>query len=188
MRITANDRALPPDQGYEGGKYPKRKKRGIFRRLIGWCFLLAIWGFLAIAGYVGYVALKMPQASTWNIPQRPPNVRIIDRNGMLIANRGAMGGESLSLGEMSPFIPKAVVAIEDRRFYDHYGVDPVGIARAIVTNVTHRRGKQGGSTLTQQLAKNLFLSPDRTLERKVQEALLAIWLEHRYTKDQILEM
>ncbi|WLT08736.1 transglycosylase domain-containing protein [Bartonella apihabitans] len=157
-------------------------------RLIKWCFILAIWGAIAVAAYVGYVALKMPQASTWNIPQRPPNVRIIDRNGFLIANRGTTGGEALSLKEMSPWIPKAVVAIEDRRFYDHYGVDPIGIARAMVTNIIHSRSKQGGSTLTQQLAKNLFLSPDRTLERKVQEALLALWLEHKYTKDQILEI
>lgn len=191
MRLTDEDRALPP-QGGSGAKRgksrEKRKKHGPMFRLIKWCFILAIWGAIAVAAYVGYVALKMPQASTWNIPQRPPNVRIIDRNGFLIANRGTTGGEALSLKEMSPWIPKAVVAIEDRRFYDHYGVDPIGIARAMVTNIIHSRSKQGGSTLTQQLAKNLFLSPDRTLERKVQEALLALWLEHKYTKDQILEI
>ncbi|AQT41758.1 penicillin-binding protein 1A [Bartonella apihabitans] len=191
MRLTDEDRALPP-QGGSGAKRgksrEKRKKHGLMFRLIKWCFILAIWGAIAVAAYVGYVALKMPQASTWNIPQRPPNVRIIDRNGFLIANRGTTGGEALSLKEMSPWISKAVVAIEDRRFYDHYGVDPIGIARAMVTNIIHSRSKQGGSTLTQQLAKNLFLSPDRTLERKVQEALLALWLEHKYTKDQILEI
>ena len=191
MRLTDDDRALPPQRGSrsKGGKTRGTGSRhGFIFRLVKWCFVLAIWGAIAIAGYVGYVALRMPQASTWDIPQRPPNVRIIDRNGFLIANRGTTGGEALSLKEMSPWIPKAVVAIEDRRFYDHYGVDPIGIARAMVTNIIHSRSKQGGSTLTQQLAKNLFLSPDRTLERKVQEALLALWLEHKYTKDQILEM
>lgn len=191
MRLTDDDRALPPQRGSrsKGGKTQGTGSRhGFIFRLVKWCFVLAIWGAIAIAGYVGYVALRMPQASTWDIPQRPPNVRIIDRNGFLIANRGTTGGEALSLKEMSPWIPKAVVAIEDRRFYDHYGVDPIGIARAMVTNIIHSRSKQGGSTLTQQLAKNLFLSPDRTLERKVQEALLALWLEHKYTKDQILEM
>ena len=191
MHLTDDDRALPPQRGSrsKGGKTRGTGSRhGFIFRLVKWCFVLAIWGAIAIAGYVGYVALRMPQASTWDIPQRPPNVRIIDRNGFLIANRGTTGGEALSLKEMSPWIPKAVVAIEDRRFYDHYGVDPIGIARAMVTNIIHSRSKQGGSTLTQQLAKNLFLSPDRTLERKVQEALLALWLEHKYTKDQILEM
>ncbi len=89
---------------------------------------------------------------------------------------------------MSPYIPLAVIAIEDRRFYSHWGVDPLGLARAMFTNLTSGRMVQGGSTLTQQLAKNLFLSPERTLERKVQEVLLSFWLEQHYTKDQILAM
>jgi penicillin-binding protein 1A len=105
-----------------------------------------------------------------------------------MANRGATGGEALLLGEMSPYIPQAVIAIEDRRFYSHFGVDPIGLARAMVANLTAGRMVQGGSTLTQQLAKNLFLSPERTIERKVQEVLLSLWLEHKFTKDQILEM
>ncbi|MGL4404252.1 MAG: transglycosylase domain-containing protein, partial [Notoacmeibacter sp.] len=88
----------------------------------------------------------------------------------------------------SPFIPKAVIAIEDRRFMNHFGVDPIGLARAMVSNIAAGRMVQGGSTLTQQLAKNLFLKPERTLERKVQEVLLAVWLEQKYSKDQILEL
>ena len=82
----------------------------------------------------------------------------------------------------------AVIAIEDRRFYSHFGIDPIGLARAVFNNLTRGRFTQGGSTLTQQLAKNLFLKPERTLERKVQEVLLALWLEHKHSKDQILEM
>jgi penicillin-binding protein 1A len=80
------------------------------------------------------------------------------------------------------------VAIEDRRFYDHFGIDPVGISRAVYRNLAHRGGLQGGSTLTQQLAKNLFLTQERTASRKIQEAILALWLERNYSKDQILEL
>jgi penicillin-binding protein 1A len=115
-------------------------------------------------------------------------VKIVSVDGSLLANRGMTGGEAVGLHEMSPFIPQAVMAIEDRRFYSHFGVDPLGLARAMVANIAGGRFSQGGSTLTQQLAKNLFLKPDRTLERKVQEVLLAFWLEHKHTKEQILEM
>ena len=89
---------------------------------------------------------------------------------------------------MPPYLPKAFVAIEDRRFYDHFGIDPIGLARAVVNNLRGRGGVQGGSTLTQQLAKNLFLTQERTAARKIQEAILALWLERTYTKDQILEL
>ncbi len=173
----------------------KSKKReqssGSFRwlrRLFYWSLVLMLWGGIALAGVVVYIAAKMPPTSDWAIPDRPPNVKILDVNGKLIANRGTTGGEEVSLREMAPYIPQAVIAIEDRRFYSHYGVDPIGLGRAIYTNIAKGRATQGGSTITQQLAKNLFLSPDRTLERKVQEVMLALWLEHTYTKDQILEM
>ncbi|MDN3721260.1 transglycosylase domain-containing protein [Roseibium salinum] len=89
---------------------------------------------------------------------------------------------------MPPYLPNAVVAIEDRRFRSHFGIDPIGLLRAVYTNVTSGRLVQGGSTLTQQLAKNLFLEPDRTLKRKIQELVLAFWLEAEYSKDEILEM
>ena len=80
-------------------------------------------------------------------------------------------------------MPKAFIAIEDRRFYEHHGVDPFGIGRAFVANVLHRGVAQGGSTITQQLAKNLFLTQERTINRKLQEALLALWLERKFSKD-----
>ena len=94
----------------------------------------------------------------------------------------------MHLSELPPYLPKAFVAIEDRRFYSHFGIDPVGISRAIVRDLTGAGGMQGGSTLTQQLAKNLFLTQERTLSRKIQEAILALWLERKYSKDQILEL
>jgi penicillin-binding protein 1A len=158
------------------------------RRAVYWSLVLCLWGGIAMAGTVIYFAAKMPQTTSWSIPDRPPNVKIVSVEGDLIANRGASGGEAIDLTEMSPYIPEAVVAIEDRRFFSHFGVDPIGFARAMVTNVMSGRLVQGGSTITQQLAKNLFLTPDRTIERKVQEVLLALWLEQKYTKKQILEM
>ncbi|CDX32671.1 Penicillin-binding protein, 1A family [Mesorhizobium sp. SOD10] len=173
------------------GRGRDRSRRGLFgiaTRLVYWCFVFCIWGGIAAAGIVVYYGAKMPAATTWSIPDRAPNIKIVSVDGGLIANRGASGGEAVSLHEMSPYIPEAVVAIEDRRFYSHFGVDPIGLARAMATNLIGGHFSQGGSTLTQQLAKNLFLTPDRTLERKVQEVLLALWLEHKHSKDQILEM
>jgi len=94
----------------------------------------------------------------------------------------------VTLKEMSPWLPKAVVATEDRRFYSHFGIDPVGLIRAAVTNLRSGHIVQGGSTITQQLAKTVFLTPERSLSRKIREALLALWLEHHFSKDQILEI
>ncbi|KAA3511102.1 transglycosylase domain-containing protein [Agrobacterium rosae] len=173
---------------------PKSAKRssggitGFIRSCFYWCIVLGIWGGIGVAGLVLYYGARMPSASTWTIPERPPNLKIVAVDGTVLANRGTTGGEALALEDMSPYLPQAVVAIEDRRFYSHFGIDPLGLARAIFTNITSGRTVQGGSTLTQQLAKNLFLSPDRTLERKIQEVLLAFWLEQKYTKDQILAM
>lgn len=161
---------------------------GLVRTLFYWCIVLGIWGAMGVGGLVLYYGARMPSAESWSIPDRPPNVKILSVAGDIIANRGTTGGEALSLENMSPYIPQAVIAIEDRRFYSHFGVDPLGLARAMLTNITTGRMVQGGSTLTQQLAKNLFLSPERTLERKVQEVLLAFWLEQKYSKDQILAM
>jgi penicillin-binding protein, 1A family len=168
---------------------PKRKSSAtsLLRRLIYWCLVLGIWSGIGVAGIVLYYGARMPSASTWSIPDRPPNVKIVAVDGSVIANRGATGGEAVPLEDMSPFIPQAVMAIEDRRFYSHFGVDPLGLARAVINNLTGQP-IQGGSTITQQLAKNMFLSPERTIERKVQEVLLSFWLEQKYTKDQILAM
>lgn len=190
-RKTTTKRKSSKARAPERGRGRSRKRRGVFGslgRLVYWCFVLAIWGGIAAAGIVIYYGAKMPSATTWAIPDRSPNIKIVGVDGRLIANRGMTGGEAVGLHEMSPYIPQAVMAIEDRRFYSHFGVDPIGLARAVSQRVIHGRFTQGGSTLTQQLAKNLFLTPDRTLERKVQEVLLALWLEQKHTKDQILEM
>ena len=173
------------------GKGRARSSRGLFGLLRGlayWTLVIGLWGGIATAGLVVWYGVRLPSVTTWSIPDRPPNVRIVSADGRLVANRGMSGGEAIGLHEMSPFIPQAVMAIEDRRFYSHFGIDPIGLARAMAENVVKGRLTQGGSTITQQLAKNLFLEPDRTIERKVQEVLLALWLEHKHTKNQILEM
>ena len=94
----------------------------------------------------------------------------------------------MRIAELPAYVPQAIIAIEDRRFRSHFGVDPIGLVRAMVENFRAGRVVQGGSTLTQQLAKNLFLKPDRTMERKAQEVVLAIWLETQFTKDEILQL
>jgi penicillin-binding protein 1A len=137
---------------------------------------------------VAYYGSQLPSESTWAVPVRPPNIRILAADGHLISNRGKTGGEAVQLEELPYYVPAAVIAIEDRRFMYHWGIDPMGIMRAVVENVSHGHIEAGGSTITQQVAKNLFLTRDQTLGRKVQEALLALWLEHNYTKNQILEL
>ena len=103
-------------------------------------------------------------------------------DGRALVLRGEMSGTDVPIKELPAYLPKAFIAIEDRRFYSHFGADPIGLARAVVANVLRRGVSQGGSTLTQQLAKNLFLTQERTLWRKMQELVLALWLERKFSK------
>ena len=166
----------------------RNRGRGLIGGLFYWSFIVCIWAGIGVAGIFAYYGTQMPSASTWEIPDRPPNVKIVSVSGDLVANRGATGGAAVGLHDMSPYIPQAIVAIEDRRYYSHFGFDPIGFGRAMTRNVIAGRLVQGGSTITQQLAKNLFLEPDKTIGRKIQEAILALWLETRFSKDEILEM
>jgi penicillin-binding protein 1A len=155
-------------------------------RLLRWAVVLAVWALVA-----GFVALLV---FAWDLPRpeealsatRRPSVTLVAADGSLLATSGDLYGETVRLRDLPTHVPAAFIAIEDRRFRDHMGLDVIGVARALVANVTARRVVQGGSTLTQQLAKNLFLTPDRTLRRKAQEALLALWLEWRFSKDELL--
>ena len=167
---------------------PRRQRRGFFGALFYWGFVLSIWGLIGVSGLVVYHFNQLPPIDQLAVPKRPPNIAILGEDGALVATRGDTGGAAVHLRELPPYLPKAFVSIEDRRFYSHFGIDPVGIARAVFRNLTRRGGMQGGSTLTQQLAKNLFLTQERTMSRKIQEAILALWLEHKYSKDQILEL
>ncbi|WP_306117389.1 MULTISPECIES: PBP1A family penicillin-binding protein [unclassified Roseitalea] len=191
-RSAARSSAASEKKGRGKRARPSRRaargSRGLIGGLFYWSFIFSIWAGVAAAGVVAYYGAQMPSASTWAIPDRPPNVKIVSAGGTPFANRGATGGQAVGLHEMSPYIPQAVIAIEDRRFYSHFGVDPIGLARAMARNIAEWRLVQGGSTITQQLAKNLFLSPERTIGRKVQEVLLALWLEQKYSKEQILGM
>ncbi len=150
--------------------------------------MLSVWGVVALGALFAYNASQLPPIDQLAVPKRPPNIAILSDDGSLIANRGDTGGPAVRLIDLPPYLPKAFVAIEDKRFYEHHGVDPLGVSRALLRDLTGGGAVEGGSTLTQQLAKNLFLTRERTLSRKIQEAILAFWLERRYSKDQILEL
>jgi penicillin-binding protein 1A len=161
---------------------------GGVKRLVYWSAVLGLWAAIAVVGGVVYVGAHLPPIQSLEIPKRPPTIQITGIDGSVLATRGEQAGANVSLKDLPPYLPKAFIAIEDRRFYSHWGVDPIGIARAAVTNVMHRGVSQGGSTLTQQLAKNLFLTQERTMQRKLQEVELALWLERKHSKNEILEL
>lgn len=186
----AAPRSDGPRKPTPGGRKGRAKKRtrGSFSRLFYWSAVLALWAVIAVVGVLIYVGAHLPPIQSLEIPKRPPTIQIIAADGSVLATRGEMAGSNVVLKDLPPYLPNAFIAIEDRRFHSHYGVDPLGILRAAVANVLHRGVSQGGSTLTQQLAKNLFLTQERTLERKLQEVELALWLERKHTKAQILEL
>src|SRR6516165_6909633 len=166
----------------------RRANRGILRGLTRIAVLLLLWAVIIGGGALGYFSLTLPDTSQLTAAERRPSVTILAADGSLLTTFGDLFGQPLTLREMSPYLPKAVIATEDRRFYSHFGVDPIGLMRAAMANLTAGHVVQGGSTITQQLAKNLFLTPERSLPRKIRETLLALWLEHRFTKDEILEI
>jgi penicillin-binding protein 1A len=176
----------PARKKAKGGGGGKRRSWPV--RLAYWGLVLCLWGVIACIGAVIWAGAHLPPIQSLEVPPRPPSIQILGLDGKTLATRGDMGGAAVPIGELPPYLPQAFIAIEDRRFYSHHGFDPIGLVRAVVTNVLHRGVSQGGSTLTQQLAKNLFLTQERTYGRKIQELALALWLEHKFTKTQILDL
>ena len=163
--------------------------RGV-RRLIVELFSDAVT-FSAI-GAVMLLALALPafQATASGRINNANEISVVflDRYGSEIGRRGIRSDDSVPLDKLPDYFVKAALATEDRRFYDHFGVDVIGTLRALVNNYAGDNGTQGGSSITQQLAKNLFLTNERTIERKIKEAFLAVWLEWHYSKDDILKL
>ena len=213
LRLTREDRVAAADNAREAPKAvskhrdddeeedeqkprerPKRKKkrsrsgRGFFGRMVYWGLVLGLWGVIATIGLIVWVGAHLPPIQSLAVPKRPPTIQIVGVDGSILATRGEMAGTNIALKSLPAHLPKAFIAIEDRRFYSHMGIDPMGIFRAAVANVMRRGVAQGGSTLTQQLAKNIFLTQERTMMRKLQEVELALWLEHKYSKNEILEL
>ena len=165
-----------------------RPRRSAWQRLFYWSAVLAVWGLIFLVVFFAVFARGLPDTSSLYQVDRQPSITYLDRNGALIATRGTQMAPPADLDALPDYVPAAFIAIEDRRFYHHPGFDPIGMMRAMATNVRAGRVVQGGSTLTQQLAKNLFLTPDQNMRRKVQELMLAVWLEMKFSKKEILAL
>ena len=165
---------------------PKRRHFGWF--LFKWGLILSIWAVFAGGLFVAYFAYDLPRPEAALDAARRPSLTLSDTNNHIYASFGDVVGDPLRLSDLPAVLPTAAVSVEDRRFWTHPGFDIIGIARATLVNITRGRMVQGGSTITQQVAKNLFLTNARTLKRKVQEILLTFWLERHFTKKEILEI
>ena len=166
----------------------KRKSRGFFSSFGSFAVLGAIWGIAIILAIGIYQATQLPDLSKLELKKRDIGVRLLNKKGTSFATYGDFYLKPVGFSEIPPFLIDALIATEDRRFLKHWGIDPISLIRAMTVNLKEGRIKQGGSTLTQQLAKNLFLVFDKSLERKLQELLLAFWLEMSFTKEQILTL
>ncbi|MCD2325163.1 penicillin-binding protein [Sphingomonas sp. IC-56] len=178
----------PPEAGaYEPEDYstnlpaPPRRRRNVLRWISRGIAALLLLFFVA----VGWLAVTAPLNKSLQ-PPVPPSITLLANDGTPIARRGGVIGDPVDVSKLPEHVRDAFVAIEDRRFYSHWGVDPRGILRAAWHNTTSDGRSQGASTITQQLAKNAFLTMDRTATRKFQEVLIAFWLEAWLTKDEIL--
>ena len=181
---------LRPYEPYEA-RAPRRKF------LHGWPWEIRLFALamiyvvppvaLALAAAMTYYTLTIPDPMAMRAKARAPVVRVLARDGAVLSERGGEGAY-VPVDLLPRHLVDAVVAAEDRRFFKHWGLDPTGLMRAAFANLRAGRVAQGGSTLTQQLAKNLFLGPERTLARKLEELVLALWLETRLGKRDILEL
>jgi len=190
--------ASPP--GKSARKKKQRKKPGLIGRAMRFLFggiLRLVWAFswrisligaLVLALATGFYYIRLPAPENLFDGRGGGSVTMLDRDGNVFAWRGEQYGGELKITEVSPHVIHAVVAAEDKRYYDHFGIDPIGITRAMVANLRAGRLVQGGSTLTQQVAKNVYLTAERSLERKLKELPMALALELKYTKEQILSV
>ncbi len=170
-------------------KSTKRKQqRALLLKLARYGFLAGIWGCIALLALLLYYIHDIPSTKKLSEETRSHSIRILSADHQLIAQIGSTYGSELQYEDFPQSLINAVIATEDRRFFRHSGVDIIGLARAMWVNIQAGRIVQGGSTLTQQLAKIVFLSPERTIKRKVQELLLALWLEHNFSKEELITL
>ena len=178
-------------QNFAGRLWPSREpgkphRHPLWLRLLRGTLNVMVVLAVVVVALLGYLAYTLPLSDDFERKQLQFSTTLVAADGEIFAMRGQFHGEILSLKDIPRYLPEAVVSIEDRRFYHHFGLDPIGMVRAAVVNLLSGGVRQGGSTITQQLAKLMFLSSERTFKRKIQEAMIALWLEHRLTKDQIL--
>jgi penicillin-binding protein 1A len=188
-KIKIYRRANAPSQPPRDEEPPPAKKRKPKHR--SWpyvVFFVLAWATIFCAVFFSRFLSAVPDVNALMVAGPSKDITILDDRGRLIARRGLTQGAVIDVRALPPYVPNAFIAIEDRRFREHLGLDPIGLVRAAFENLAAGHVVQGGSTITQQLAKNLFLAPDRTMERKLQEALFALYLETHYSKNQILTL
>lgn len=178
--------AKPARKARRRGRTAAKARRRVLWRVVKWAAVAVLWLVVVGAGFVGYYAHDLPDTDTLAGPETPLSVTVFAADGSTIANVGEMWGAFVPVAEMPPALPEAVLAIEDRRFFEHGGIDAFGVIRAAWRNVVSGRVVAGGSTISQQVAKLVFLSPERSVKRKIQEAMLAFWLEREFSKEEIL--
>jgi penicillin-binding protein 1A len=183
------------DAGRRSAGVPGQVDRLLRHRSRTWIAIAAVLGLSVAGGLVGGVWMwmfaglpRVPDVQSLWAMDRAPGVTFVSDTGEILAVRGPFYGRAVKLAELPPYVPQAFLAIEDKRFYTHRGIDRQALMRAAAANIGAGRTVQGGSTITQQLVKNLFLTPDRTIRRKVQEMILAGRIERQLRKDDILEM
>ena len=176
-------RQAPPGPGLIG-----RAVRGVFRLIWGFTWRLGLVMALVVGAATGYYYSILPPSDQLFDGRGSGSVRLFDASGQIFAWRGEQYGGDLTIDQASPHLIDAVIAVEDKRFHNHIGIDPRGIARALYENFKAGRLVQGGSTITQQVAKNVFLDARRKLERKIKEVPMALALELKYSKDEILSV
>jgi len=173
------------ENGTKKGRTEKEEPSFRFR-ILRLSALMVLWSGLILSALVAYYAWDLPDVENYEKHTRRPSVTLLASDSSVIATYGDLYANVVQFNEVPPYLIQAIVSTEDRRFFDHFGIDIFGIARATLANLRAGSVRQGGSTLTQQLAKNLFLTPERSLRRKIQELLLALWLEAKLSKRQIL--
>lgn len=171
------------DKNFDEKKRPSLKMRMLF-----WCLNLLGLAFGAVLAYVLVIFLQMPSLDAILHETRPAAIVFIDKDGTEIRSSNRIMGMPVSTDSVPPYVWQAIVAIEDKRFFNHGPIDMRGIGRAMISNLINGRIAAGGSSITQQTAKNIFLSREKKLSRKIQEFILSYWLENRFDKNQILDL
>ncbi len=163
-----------------------KTSRGL--RVFVWCVDLFMLCLVGVAIYVVIIFLQMPSLDAILHETRPAAIVFLDKDGNELRSSNRIMGVPVSVETLPPHVWQAIVAIEDKRFFEHGPVEFRAIARAMFSNLLHGRLAAGGSTITQQTAKNIFLSREKKISRKVQELILSYWLENRFTKNQVLDL